>query len=160
MDELLVRGSAWLSFVLYCSAHLLHLLGKTWTFVRTFWSMAALIFALHVALAFHLVHHWSHDAAWHATKEQGGVGEGIYLNYLVVALWMFDALWWWFRPQHYLHRSRWLTRILHLYFLFMWFNAAVIFAHGNMRWLGIAGFLTLSLTYFISLRNKPTRIRK
>lgn len=160
MDELLVRGTAWLSFVFYCSALLLQLQGKPWTWVRKLWSCAALVFAIHVALAFHLVHHWSHDAAWQATKVQGGVGEGIYLNYLVLALWLLDAAWWWIKPQSYLHRSRWLSLSLHLCFLFMWFNAAVIFAIGYLRWFGIAGFLTLSLTYFISLRNKPSRIRK
>ncbi|MBL8823376.1 MAG: hypothetical protein JNJ77_12360 [Planctomycetia bacterium] len=160
MDELLVRGTAWLSFVFYCSSILMQLYGKAWPWARLLWNFAALVFAIHVTLAFHLVHRWSHDAAWQATKKQGGVGKGIYLNYLLLALWLLDAIWWSIRPQSYLHRSQWITLSLHLFFLFMWFNAAVIFAIGPMRWLGVAGFLTLSLTYYISLRNKPTHIKK
>lgn len=144
MDELLVRGTAWLSFVFYCSSILMQLQGKAWTWVRLLWSFAALVFAIHVALAFQLVHLWSHDAAWQATEEQGGVGEGVYLNYLVLAIWLMDVGWWWIKPQQYLHRSRWISVTINVFFLFMWFNAAVIFAKGPMRWLGVAGFVILA----------------
>ena len=143
--DLLVRGSAWLSFALY----LLTLIG--WTILmqprllRWLWSLGWIVFVVHVGLAFHLVHHWSHDEAWEATRVQGGVGEGVYFNYLVMVIWLVDVLWWWVWPVQYLGRSKWKGALIQGFLLFMWFNATVVFAHGYMSIVGAVGFLVLGV---------------
>ena len=144
--DLLVRGTAWLSFVLY----LLTLIG--WTrrvqprLLRWLWTLAWGIFVFHVSLAFHFVHHWSHDAAWEATRLQGGVGAGIYFNYLVIVVWLIDVAWWWFRPQRYLSRNRWISALIQGFLAFMWFNATVVFAHDYLWIMGALGFLILGVS--------------
>lgn len=141
--DLLVRGSAWLSFAFY----LFTLIG--WTrlveprLLRRLWALGWGIFAIHLALAFHLVHHWSHEAAWTATKVQAGLGTGIYFNYLVLIVWMFDMFWWWLCPAAYLSRSRLKSGLIHGFLLFMWFNATVVFAHDYLGVIGAVGFLVL-----------------
>lgn len=151
---LLVRGSAWLSFFVYITALVFSLKRKT---PRTFclaWSLAWLLFAIHVALAFHLVHHWSHAAAWEATRLQGGVGAGLYFNYAVLALWLFDILWCSLAPVHFLQRPGWIAALIHGFLLFMWFNATVIFAHNYTWLLGLAGWIFLFYTWY----TRPTRL--
>jgi hypothetical protein len=143
--DLLVRGSAWLSFTFY----LLTMIG--WArrvqpgLLRWLWTFAWAIFVIHVCLAFQLIHHWSHDAAWEATRVQGGVGAGIYFNYLVIVVWLIDALWWWLWPLRYLTRNKWFSGIIQGFLAFMWFNATVIFADDYLWIVGALGFMILGV---------------
>jgi hypothetical protein len=158
LQSFLVRGTAWGSFAFYLAA-------LCWwvrqpinsSRIRLVWSLAAGLFAIHVVCAFHLVHHWSHQAAWDATRLQGGYGDGVYLNYLVLIVWLGDAIWWWAAERSYVIRSRWITCILHGFLLFMWFNAAVIFAVGQTIWLGIIGFAILALVVLHQVWSRSKR---
>ena len=145
LRDALVRGSAWLSFACYILALACWLRHSSSSLVRWFWTLGCLIFLIHVALAFRLVHQWSHQQAFEATKLQGGVGEGIYFNYLVIAVWLADVLWWWFKKPGYEHRSRWITWFVQGFLLFMWFNAAVVFAHDYLWIVGLSGFGLLAV---------------
>lgn len=152
--DLLVRGSAWLSFVFY----LLTLIGWTkrvqpWL-LRWFWTLAWGIFVIHVCLAFHLVHHWSHGAAWEATRVQGGIGDGIYFNYLVLVVWLIDVAWWWLWPQRHLTQNRWLSGIIQGFLAFMWFNATVVFAHDYLWIVGTLGFLLLGVSLMVTKQGR------
>ena len=153
--DLLVRGSAWLSFAFY----LLTLIG--WTrrvqprLLRWLWTLAWGVFVIHVCLAFHLVHHWSHDAAWEATRVQGGVGAGIYFNYLVLFVWLLDVAWWWLWPQRYLTQNRWISGLIQGFLAFMWFNATVIFAHDYLWIMGALGFVILGVSLVRASGRKP-----
>ncbi len=140
MQDLLVRGSAWLSFVFYIATYVVWLRRQQLSRVRWCWTVAWLIFAVHVGLAFHLVHHWSHAAAWEATAQQSGVGEGLYFNYATLLIWGADVVRCWLAPQTAL---RWYVRLFHLLLCFMWLNATVFFATGNSWILGTIGFLIL-----------------
>lgn len=151
--DLLVRGSAWLSFVCYLFTLINWIQRHSFSSLRLFWTMGWFCFLAHVALAFHLVHHWSHEQAWEATRKQGGVGEGIYFNYLVLAVWSFDVLWWWLWPGRYLQRRSWITLTIQGFLLFMWFNAAVVFARGYAGIAGALCFLLLAVLYL----QKPKR---
>lgn len=152
VNYLLVRGTAWLSFVCY----ILTLIGWTrrWpaTSLRWLWTLGLAIFVIHLCLAFHLVHHWSHQEAWEATRLQGGYGDGVYLNYLVLLVWLLDVLWWWLKPMPYLERSRWVWVPIQGFLFFMWFNAAVIFAKGPLFLAGGLAFLVLGDSYVMSKR--------
>jgi hypothetical protein len=106
---------------------------------------------VHVGIAFDLVHHWSHRAAYEETARQtAGVtglnwGGGIYANDALLLVWVVDVLWWWGNPESYKSRPRSMMWSIHGFLAFMWFNAAVIFAHGWMRWAGLAGFLMVAV---------------
>ena len=100
--------------------------------------VAWLIYLLHVALAFHHVHHWSHIEAMEHVRQASGFGEGLYASYLFTLLWTIDVAWWWRSPESYARRSIWLSAGLHGFMLFMIFNATVVFETGAIRWAGVA----------------------
>jgi hypothetical protein len=88
-------------------------------------------------------HGWSHDAAWAATARQTASvyglawGGGVLVNYAFVAAWLFE-LWSWRRsPERYRHRSALVTWPIRLFFLVIVFNAAVVFAGGWRRAIGV-----------------------
>lgn len=125
--EAWVRITAWLSGALYAMTLAAWFLHGRPTQVRILWTAGWLSFLLHVALAFHVQHHWSHNDAWEHTQRLSGYGDGIFLNYAVILVWTTDVLWWWGRPQSHQTRSRWVSGIIHGFLLFMWVNAAVVF---------------------------------
>ena len=147
--EDLARWSARAAFVLYISALAFWPKEKR---VRWLWTMACAAMLIHVGIAFDQVHHWSHHAAYEATASQTASvtglnwGGGVYANYTLLLVWLADVLWWWGNPESYAKRPRSATWSIHGFLAFMWFNAAVIFAHGWMRWAGWVGFLILAAT--------------
>lgn len=104
--------------------------------LRALWTLGCVLLWVHVAVAFHAGHGWSHAAAWEHTKQLGGYGDGVFVNYLFALLWLADAGWSWVGFESYLRRPRWLTWALHGFFLFIVFNAAVVFG----GWLSRAVF--------------------
>jgi hypothetical protein len=112
-SEAWVRATAWTSGALYAVTILCWMLRREWRsspVLRLVWTLSWLIFLIHVALAFEVYHHWSHDAAWEHTQHQSGVGDGIYFNYAVILVW-----------------TLWMVWFIHGFLLFMWLNAAVLF---------------------------------
>lgn len=140
LSNLLVRGTAWLCFGCYIATLIGWECRWRLPLLRTLWTLGWLIFAVHLGLAFHLVHHWSHQAAWDATQLQGGYGDGVYLNYLVGLVWGCDVLWWWMQPGGVAVRQRWIAWSIHGFLFFMWFNAAVIFARNGLGLIGLLAF--------------------
>jgi hypothetical protein len=129
-------------------------LGKT---ARWCWSWACLTFVVHVALAFHYFHHWSHTHAFEHTREVSGFGAGLYISYLFTLLWTADATAWWLAPAWYATRSRWLDRLLHGFMLFIVFNGTVIYEQGPIRWISAAIFLFLAIWW---LSSRAARVSK
>lgn len=123
---------------------------------RLTWSFACLLYLAHVVCAFHFFHHWSHSAAYEDTARRtaellgGGWGGGLYFNYLFTVIWIVDVIWWWRGLAGYRSRSRWIQIGVHAFFAFMFFNAAVVFAAGPVRWLGLAATATLGLIWWNS----------
>jgi hypothetical protein len=112
---------------------------------RWLWSLAVATYLIHVALAFHYYHHWSHAEAYERTERMTNFGPGIYISYLFSVVWMLDALFWWVAPGRYARRSTWAGCLLHSFLAFIIFNGAVIFAQGPIRWWALAGFVGLGL---------------
>jgi hypothetical protein len=110
---------------------------------RCCWSWAILCFLVHLAMAFHYYHGWSHANAFERTRQISGVGEGIYTSYLFTWLWLLDAVWWWTWPSSYAERSRWIDRTLHAFMLFIVFNGMIVYETGPIRWAGVLLFLLL-----------------
>ena len=119
---------------------------------RFLWTLGCALFLAHVACAFHVFHGWSHGHAYRETarqtRELTGVdwGGGLYLNYLFTLVWVADvAYWWWGGLYVYDRRPRGVAAALHLFFAFMAFNGAVVFATGATRWIGVSLAIGLAL---------------
>ncbi|QEL18013.1 hypothetical protein [Limnoglobus roseus] len=104
------------------------------------WAVGCGLQILHVAIAFHATHGWSHAAAFEHTRQVGGIGEGVYVNYLFTAVWLLDATWLCLAPRRYARRPRWLTVAVHGFLLFIVFNAMAVFGSWVARGL-FGGFV-------------------
>ena len=120
---------------------------------RVLWSAGALAYLAHVGAAFHFVHGWSHHAAVvetaRQTRELFGMdtGVGIWFNYLFTAVWSADVAWWWLDPNGYIRRPGPVSAGVHVFLAFMFFNGAVVFAHGPSRWFGLAATVLVPVSW-------------
>jgi hypothetical protein len=110
---------------------------------RWCWVLAWLAYLIHVAVAFHFAHHWSHQEAMRHVEKVSGFGPGIFVSYLFTLVWTIDVLWWLWRPGDYAHRPLLINRTLHGFMAFIIFNATVVYESGVIRWLGIGLFVVL-----------------
>jgi hypothetical protein len=161
--ETLTRNTVRLSLAWYAIALILimRLRPDDWTArtiggsaARWCWTWAVACFLVHVALAFHYYHHWSHADAFERTRQVSGTGEGLYVSYLFSILWTSDLIFWWLAPGRYTARSRWVDRALHAFMLFVVFNGMVVYEEGLIRWAGVAMFLGLALAWTLSQRSE------
>jgi hypothetical protein len=114
---------------------------------RGFWCAAYAAYLIHLAMAFHYYHHWSHADAVDHTREVAGVGEGIYMSHLFTLCWGADVLYWICSPQGYAQRSSWIGRLLHGFMVFIVFNGTVVYETGFIRWAGLALVGTLAVLW-------------
>lgn len=118
---------------------------------RTAWTVAILLAAVHVGLAFHFVYAWNHETAVAETARQAaerfGVGwrGSIYVNYVFLAIWLADVCWWWAAPASHGSRSIRFEIARLATFVFMFVNGAIIFASGIGRLAGIAAVAAVLL---------------
>ena len=152
--DFVTRASVWVALLGYLAGPCAALVGRghqPWQrAARAAYSAGSIAFLVHVAAAFHFFYGWSHAVALAETaKETAAVtgtasGIGLYLNYAFTLLWVLDAGWWWRAGTEDFRRRRpWIGASLHGFFLFMAFNATVIFEQGPIRWIG--GVLTVAL---------------
>jgi hypothetical protein len=139
---LLIRWSIRIALALYVLSLLLRV-GRRCREARFAWTAGCIAFLLHVAAAFHFVHHWSHGAAYAETGRQTAEvtglnwGGGLYFNYLFAIAWLGDVIWRWLKPASYLTRPRWIEGFVQGFMGFIAFNATVVFGHGAVRWAGV-----------------------
>lgn len=118
---------------------------------RTAWTVAILLAAIHVGLAFHFVYAWNHETAVVETARQAaerfGVGwrGSIYVNYVFLGVWLADVCWWWAAPASHGSRSIRFEIARLATFVFMFVNGAIIFASGIGRLAGIAAVAAVLL---------------
>ena len=122
--------------------------------LRLSWALGCVLLLLHIAVAFHLGHGWSHAAAWEHTRQVGGYGDGIFVNYAFALVWTADVVWACVAFKSYLARPRWLNWTIHGFLAFVVFNAAVVFGSWEMRILFALAFL-ISLAFVWWTRNAP-----
>ncbi len=154
VGELLTRNTVRVALLYYLAAVLLMLrldrlgwrtitpLGKA---ARLCWTLGLLAYAIHLAMAMHYYHGWSHAEAMNHVDEVSGFGPGIFLSHLFTLLWTADAAWWWLAPDSYAVRSSWFGRVLHGYMAFIIFNGTVVYETGIIRWAGLLMFVLLGL---------------
>ncbi len=116
--------------------------------VASCWTAGLLGLTTHMACAFHDLHHWSHSAALKHTAQRTAEVTGwnwpggLYINYAFLLFWAVDAVRVW---REALGRtpiaSRLWRRIVQGVFLFMMFNATVVFGpwHWTAASVGFAG---------------------
>ena len=143
----MLKATIWLSVLAWASSEVLRRAGADRRdAARAIFTAGALLLVGHTAIAFQVQHGWSHAAAFDATarrsEELTGVayGNGIYLNYLFIAVWACESAWWWLDARGYLHRARAIDLGMFAFFTFMVINGAVVFASGRMR---IAGAVSV-----------------
>jgi hypothetical protein len=163
--DALVRNTVRLALLYYALAASLMLLLRRddWAAVsargrlaRGCWTLAWAAYVIHVGVAFHYAHHWSHAEAVEATRRRSGVGEGIYVSHLFTLLWTADVLWWWLWSRGYAARNAWVDRVLHGFMVFVIFNATVVFEGGLVRW---AGAVLLAALAGVWLSGRARRAR-
>jgi hypothetical protein len=113
-------------------------------FARLAWSLGCLAYLLHVALAFHHFHGWSHAEAMRHVEAVSGFGPGLFVSYLFTLAWSVDVAWWWLSPATYADRPTWIGLAWHGFFAFVAFNATVVFEAGFIRVCGIVLFAVLA----------------
>jgi hypothetical protein len=114
---------------------------------RWCWTWALVCFYVHLGMAFHYFHQWSHAHALEHTRQVSGVGEGIFVSYLFALLWGADAAIWWADPAGHQARSPWIGRCLHGFMLFIVFNGTIVYESGLIRWAGVLMFLALAAVF-------------
>ena len=145
--ELLTRITIWIAMSGYAASAALSLLwreSRTWQ-ARARWAATAGCAALvgHTICALNYYHAWSQDSAYRETARQTAEvtgldwGGGLWINYIFLAAWIGDLLWWWRGLDTYRNRHRLITWGWHGVFIFMIFNATVVFKAGPVRALGI-----------------------
>jgi hypothetical protein len=103
----------------------------------------ATLCTLHIALAFAGRHGWSHEVAVRETARQTAAvygiswGGGVYVNYVFVATWFFEAWWWRAYPSHYFNRGQSVTWALRAFYFLIIANAVVVFASVPGRTVGV-----------------------
>ena len=140
----LIHATAGASFALYVLA-LLWRLRRPSACANGIWTAAFVMMVIHVGCAFHFAHHWSHRAAYDETAWQTAEvfglkwGGGVFANYALLVVWAIEVANWW--------RGR-TSRLAQVFLAFMWFNGAVVFGHGLIRWGGVGAFVLLAVGWW------------
>lgn len=152
-SDWLIRVFVWLALLGYMPGAAYALTrpsGGRWDkIIRWIWTASGFCLLLHIAFALHFVHHWNQASVYVETARQTAAvfninwGGGMYINYLLLALWMLELVWWWRWPDSYRRRPRWLTMMWQGFLLFIFFNATVVFVSGTLRWLGLSATIVL-----------------
>jgi hypothetical protein len=117
---------------------------------RWCWTWAWGAYIVHLAMAFHYFHGWSHARAVEHVEQVSGFGPGIYFSHLFTLVWTADVAAWWLRPAWYAERSPWFDRLLHGFMLFMIFNGTIVYETGFIRWAGSALFIVLGSLWLVA----------
>lgn len=158
----LVRGTMILATVAWALGEALmrrSLRSDRWA--RAIWTIGVALALIHVALAFHLVYAWDHEAAVAATARQAadrfgwGWRGGIYVNYVFLVFWLADVWWWWLAPVSRASRSPRIEAARLAFFTFMFFNGAVVFASGTGRLVGIAAVTVVLISTASAADKRP-----
>ena len=119
---------------------------------------------VHTLISFHVVHGWVHAEAVRSTAIQTealygvAAGWGVYVNYVFFAVWAADA--WWWRAAPSLVRPRALTWGLRAFYMVVIFNAAVLFAAGVRRLMGLLVVSWLTRVWGAAPNRAPSSPRR
>jgi hypothetical protein len=130
---------------------------------RRLWTISLALALLHAVVAFEVAYQWSHGAASMDIARQTAAvtgiawGGGIFVNYLFLALWLADAVWWWIAPGAYIRRSVRVEQARLALFVFMFVNGAILFASHTARAVGVPSVAAVCITWALHTRRHPVR---
>jgi hypothetical protein len=107
------------------------------------WSAGAALAVAHTLLVFASRYGWEHERALQFTAAQTSAvfgldwSGGLYVNYLFIAVWIGDAIWWRWRPSRYPLRPPHVTALLRVFYFVVLLNATVVFVAAARRPLGV-----------------------
>jgi hypothetical protein len=128
---------------------------------RRVWTTGLGLALIHALMAFDVAYAWSHANAWADTARQTAAmtglewGGGIIVNYLFLALWLGDVVWWWIAPVAYTNRPLPLERARLFIFVFMFFNGAIVFAGSAGRAVGVPAVAAVCVAWALDARRRP-----
>jgi hypothetical protein len=114
-------------------------------FARWCWSLGWATYLVHLGMAFHFYHGWSHRNAVAHVEQVSRFGPGIFFSHLFTLLWTLDVLWWRLRPDTYARRLSWIGWMLHGFMASIIFCATVIYEEGFIRWAGVVLFAVVGI---------------
>lgn len=124
---------------------------------RVFYIAGCVLLLFHIPLALHYAYHWQHktmiDQTARQTLQITGVNfrGGPYINYVFAGLWLVDAIYWQVAGDYrYFSRSRFISISLHVFLMFVAFNATVIFAGGPTRVFAMITIFVVFTAYIAS----------
>ena len=164
--ELLTRLTVWIALAGYAlgvTGILVARQNQMWqAWARWAWTMGCLALLAHTACAFHFYHAWSQTAAYRETARQTAAvtgfdwGGGLFINYGFIAAWVMDVAWWWRGLEAYRRRPRALVIVWQSIFMFMVFNATVVFKTGPLRWIGLVMCLSIALLWLVMMKSNTS----
>ena len=163
-DDALIRGTAQLVVACYVGRLCIDAAGRrditSQRVARWLWTTGCLVFALHVAVAFHYQHGWSHAAAFEhvrlrTLRETGwDSGVGLYVNYAFGLLWLADTLLWWWRLDWPEKRVPYWT--VQSSFAFLMLQATAVF--GAPFWMPVC--VVVGLLLIVLRMTRPRSVRE
>jgi hypothetical protein len=152
--SLALSSSIWAALFLWVVAEWRRTAPASPTQGRPAWTLGAAAALVHAAVAFHVRHAWSHAAALADTARQTAAvigwssGIGLYVNYVFLAIWTADVLWWWLGARSFSGRPAWLDAAVRAFLWFMFVNGSFVFVAGPRRWLGLLATLAVLLAWY------------
>ena len=147
-------STVWAAVALFVAGEAGKAAGGRWTaWAWRAWAAGVVLCAVHMALAMSLRYGWDHQEAVRHTAAQAATVYGVtwrgglYVNYLFLALWAAETLWWSAFPASYVSRGATVTWGLRAFYLLVLFNAAVVFASPRGRIPGIALMAALVMVW-------------
>lgn len=131
------------------------------------WTVGCIGLVSHVICAFNFYHEWSHESAYRETARQTAEvvgldwGGGLLINYAFVLAWLLEVAWWWRGGNDYWRRPRLFEIVWQGFFIFMIFNATVVFKTGPLRWVGLTLCVALAILWWAVGRAdaRPLRLK-
>ncbi len=158
LGELFLKGTAWLGLLAWAASEWRRRSSPPASAgereARGALTAGGLALLAHSALAFHLRYGWSQEAAQQDTARQTeavtglAFGGGLFVNYAFLALWAVEIFWWWRAPVAYRGRAAALDWSVRAFFLFMFVNGAIVFAHGPVRVVGTLATLAVAWAWY------------
>jgi len=135
---------------------------KQQAFARWAWTLGGVSLVAHIVCAYHFYHAWSQTSVYQETARQTAEvfnlnwGGGVYVNYAFIVAWLADVLWWWRGFEAYNRRPRYWVWGWRGFFLFIVFNATVVFKTGALRWIGLAMCVGMAVVWWIVHKSSMT----
>src|SRR5204863_2818027 len=130
--------------------------------IRLVWTFGGLSLAAHIGWTMLAVHHGNlreaYDGTALQTKDLLGIpiGEGVYVNFVMLGMWLGDAMAWWIVPHWGEFRRHYKAAMLWI-FAFLFFNAAIVFASFWGRIVGLAACTVVFGAWLMMHRQAPNR---